>query len=165
MPAVERKLAAIFAADIAGYSRLMGQDEVGTLARLKACREIIDRLIAAHRGRIFNTAGDSVVADFRQRGRSRAMRGRSPGGHRKRKCGWRRGRNNAIPHRHPCRGRDRRGDKPIRRRGQHRRLLGGGCRARRNLRLGHCPRPDPDKAAEPISERRRTLGPPSEGRR
>jgi adenylate cyclase len=61
---VERKLAAIFAADIAGYSRLMSHDEVGTLARLKACRAIIDGLIATHRGRIFNTAGDSVVADF-----------------------------------------------------------------------------------------------------
>jgi adenylate cyclase len=61
---VERKLAAIFAADIAGYSRLMGQDEVGTLARLKAYRVIVDGLIAAHRGRIFNTAGDSVIADF-----------------------------------------------------------------------------------------------------
>ncbi len=66
MPAqlVERKLAAIFAADIAGYSRLMARDEVGTLARLKACRVTIDELIASHRGRIFNTAGDSVVADF-----------------------------------------------------------------------------------------------------
>jgi adenylate cyclase len=61
---VERKLAAIFAADIAGYSRLMARDEVGTLARLKACRTIIDGLISSHRGRIFNTAGDSVVADF-----------------------------------------------------------------------------------------------------
>src|SRR5216683_3667601 len=61
---IERKLAAIFAADIAGYSRLMARDEVGTLARLKACRVIIDELIASHRGRIFNTAGDSVVADF-----------------------------------------------------------------------------------------------------
>jgi adenylate cyclase len=61
---VERKLAAIFAADIAGYSRLMARDEVGTLARLKACRAIIDGLIASHRGRIFSTAGDSVVADF-----------------------------------------------------------------------------------------------------
>jgi adenylate cyclase len=61
---IERKLAAIFAADIAGYSRLMARDEVGTLARLKACRAIIDGLIASHRGRIFNTAGDSVVADF-----------------------------------------------------------------------------------------------------
>src|SRR5215469_1215231 len=61
---VERKLAAIFAADIAGYSRLMARDEVATLSRLKACRAIIDGLIASHRGRIFNTAGDSVVADF-----------------------------------------------------------------------------------------------------
>jgi TolB-like protein len=61
---VERKLAAIFAADIAGYSRLMARDEVGTLTRLKACRTIIDGLIASHRGRVFNTAGDSVVADF-----------------------------------------------------------------------------------------------------
>ena len=61
---IERKLAAIFAADIAGYSRLMARDEVDTLARLKACRVIIDSLIEAHRGRIFHTAGDSVVADF-----------------------------------------------------------------------------------------------------
>lgn len=61
---VERKIAAIFAADIAGYSRLMARDEVGTLARLKVCRAIIDGLIASHRGRIFNTAGDSIVSDF-----------------------------------------------------------------------------------------------------
>ena len=61
---VERKLAAIFAADVEGYSRLMGRDEVGTLSTLSAYRVIIDRLIAAHRGRIFNTAGDSVLADF-----------------------------------------------------------------------------------------------------
>src|SRR6516162_9350795 len=61
---VERKLAAIFAADVAGYSRLMGQEEVGTLRTLTAYRVITDRLIAAHRGRIFTTAGDSVVAEF-----------------------------------------------------------------------------------------------------
>ena len=61
---IERKLAAIFAADIAGYSRLMARDEIGTLTQLKACRAIIDGLITTHRGRIFNTAGDSVVADF-----------------------------------------------------------------------------------------------------
>ena len=61
---VERKLAAIFAADVEGYSRLMGQDEVGTLRRLTAYRVITDGLIAAHRGRIFTTAGDSLVADF-----------------------------------------------------------------------------------------------------
>jgi adenylate cyclase len=61
---VERKLSAIFAADVEGYSRLMGQDEVGTLRTLTAYRAIIDRLIAFHRGRILNTAGDSLVADF-----------------------------------------------------------------------------------------------------
>ena len=57
---VERRLAAIFAADVAGYSRLMEQDEVGTLRTLTAHREIMDRLIAEHGGRIANTAGDSV---------------------------------------------------------------------------------------------------------
>src|SRR5215213_11766053 len=61
---IERKLAAIFAADVAGYSRLMGEDEVGTLRRLAAHREIMDRLIGEHRGRIANTAGDSVLAEF-----------------------------------------------------------------------------------------------------
>ncbi len=61
---VERKLAPIFAADVEGYSRLMGLDEVGTLRTLTAYRIITGNLIAAHRGRIFNTAGDSLVADF-----------------------------------------------------------------------------------------------------
>ncbi len=61
---IERKLAAIFAADVAGYSRLMGQDEVGTLRTLAAHREIMDRLVGEHRGRIANTAGDSVLAEF-----------------------------------------------------------------------------------------------------
>jgi adenylate cyclase len=61
---IERKLAAIFAADVEGYSRLMGLDEVGTLRTLTAYREIIDALIAQDRGRIFNTAGDSVLAEF-----------------------------------------------------------------------------------------------------
>jgi adenylate cyclase len=61
---VERKLAAIFAADIVGYSRLMSRDEIGTLGRLKSLRTVVDAIIASHRGRIFTTAGDSVVADF-----------------------------------------------------------------------------------------------------
>ena len=53
VPAVERKLAAILAADVAGYSRLMGADEEGTLERLKALRrELLDPKIAEHRGRI-----------------------------------------------------------------------------------------------------------------
>ncbi len=62
---VERRLAAILAADVAGYSRLMGTDEVGTLKGLTERRAILDRLVAEHRGRIVNTAGDSVLAEFR----------------------------------------------------------------------------------------------------
>src|SRR6266436_4104968 len=62
---VERKLAAILAADIAGYSRLVGRDEEGTLARLRALRrELIDPTIAEHRGRIFKTTGDGMLVEF-----------------------------------------------------------------------------------------------------
>ena len=61
---VERRLAAVFAADVAGYSRLNEQDEVGTLRTLTAYREIMDRFIGEHGGRIANTAGDSVLAEF-----------------------------------------------------------------------------------------------------
>jgi adenylate cyclase len=61
---VERKLAAILAADVEGYSSLMSADEVGTLRMLTAYRRIIDGLIALRRGRVFNTAGDSVLAEF-----------------------------------------------------------------------------------------------------
>ena len=61
---VERRLTTILAADVAGYSRLMRADEDGTLAALTACRAIVDGLIAEHRGRIANTAGDSVLAEF-----------------------------------------------------------------------------------------------------
>jgi TolB-like protein/class 3 adenylate cyclase len=60
----ERKLVAIFAADVEGYSRLMGADEVGTLQDLTRRRAILDGLISVHRGRIANTAGDSVLAEF-----------------------------------------------------------------------------------------------------
>ncbi|HEX6114919.1 MAG TPA: adenylate/guanylate cyclase domain-containing protein [Geminicoccaceae bacterium] len=61
---VERKLAAILAADVSGYARLMGLDEVGTLRVLTERRQIMDSIIAEHGGRIVNTAGDSVLAEF-----------------------------------------------------------------------------------------------------
>lgn len=61
---MKRKLAVILAADFEGYSRLMHADEEQTLTTLGAYRGIIDELIARHMGRIFNTAGDSVVAEF-----------------------------------------------------------------------------------------------------
>ena len=60
----ERRLAAILAADVAGYSWLMGEDEEGTLATLKAYRDTIHGLIKDHNGRAFGGAGDSVIAEF-----------------------------------------------------------------------------------------------------
>src|SRR6201981_1895059 len=62
---VERRLAAILAADVANYSRLMGADEEGTLARLKALRrELADPKIKEHRGRIVKTTGDGLLIEF-----------------------------------------------------------------------------------------------------
>src|SRR5438270_6063294 len=62
---VERRLAAILAADVVGYSRLMGQDEAGTLSRLQAHRrELIDPKIAEHKGRIVKTTGDGLLVEF-----------------------------------------------------------------------------------------------------
>ena len=60
----ERRLVAILAADVEGFSRLMGSDEVGTFRGLTERRAVLDALIASHRGRIANTAGDSVLAEF-----------------------------------------------------------------------------------------------------
>ncbi len=62
---VERRLTAILAADVAGYSRLMGADEEGTLAALKVLRrEVADPKIKEHRGRIVNTTGDGLLSEF-----------------------------------------------------------------------------------------------------
>src|ERR1700751_6016590 len=64
MPAV-RRLAAILTADVAGYSRLMGANEEGTLNRLKAHRrELVDPKIKQHHGRIVKTTGDGLLAEF-----------------------------------------------------------------------------------------------------
>ena len=62
---VDRRLAAIMAADVAGYSRLMGADEEGTLRLLKAHRkELVDPKITEHRGRIVKTTGDGMLVEF-----------------------------------------------------------------------------------------------------
>jgi class 3 adenylate cyclase len=61
---MKRKIAAIFAADIAGYSRLVAEDEEETLRRLASYRQVTDDFIAKSGGRIFNTAGDAVLAEF-----------------------------------------------------------------------------------------------------
>ena len=64
MAGVERKLTTIVAVDAEGFSKLMGADEAGTLAALKACRAIMDAIITEHQGRIFGGAGDSLIAEF-----------------------------------------------------------------------------------------------------
>ena len=62
---IERRLTAILAADVAGYSRLMGADEAGTLAELKASRRnIVDPAIAGYGGRIVKTTGDGLLVEF-----------------------------------------------------------------------------------------------------
>jgi class 3 adenylate cyclase/TolB-like protein/Tfp pilus assembly protein PilF len=64
MSSTERKMAAIVAMDVTSYSEKMGRDEEGTLMHLRACREIIETVVAENRGRIFNTAGDAFMIEF-----------------------------------------------------------------------------------------------------
>jgi adenylate cyclase len=61
---MERKLAAIFSADVKGYSRLMGEDEVGTIRTLTAYREVMTTLIQQHRGRVVDSPGDNLLSEF-----------------------------------------------------------------------------------------------------
>ena len=61
---IERKIAVIFATDVVGYSDAMELDEIQTLKNLKMSRKILDDLFSKHGGRVFNTAGDSVLAEF-----------------------------------------------------------------------------------------------------
>src|SRR2546425_11574985 len=61
---MERKLSAILSADVQGYSRLMGDDEVATIRTLTAYREVITILIQQHRGRLVDSPGDNLLAEF-----------------------------------------------------------------------------------------------------
>jgi adenylate cyclase len=61
---MERKLAAIFSADVQGYSRLMGQDEEATIQTLKAYRAVMAHLIQQHRGRVVDSPGDNMLVEF-----------------------------------------------------------------------------------------------------
>jgi len=60
----KRKLSAIFSADVAGYSRMMGEDEAATVEAITACREIMSGLIRQHRGRVVDSPGDNLLAEF-----------------------------------------------------------------------------------------------------
>ena len=61
---MQRKLAAILSADVAGYSRLMGEDEAATVRTLARCRDLVSAVIAAHRGRVVDMPGDNILAEF-----------------------------------------------------------------------------------------------------
>ena len=63
-PKPRRKLAAILAADVVNFSAMMGENEDRTLKNLKTCRALTDESITANHGRIFGTAGDSIIAEF-----------------------------------------------------------------------------------------------------
>ena len=64
LPSIQRKLAAIFSADVQGYSRLMGEDEVATVRTLTAYRDVMATHIQAHRGRVVDSPGDNLLAEF-----------------------------------------------------------------------------------------------------
>ena len=73
--AVQRRLAAILAADVVGYSRLMGEDETGTLTRLRRLRtELIEPLLAEHSGRLVKLMGDGFLVEFPSGCRRRQLR-------------------------------------------------------------------------------------------
>src|SRR5207342_3211044 len=101
---LERRLAAILAADVVGSCRLVGIDEEGTLAQLKALRKtLFDPKIAQHHGRIVKNTGGGALVEFAQRGRRRAMCRRRPTrrGRTKYRCAA--GQADRISHRHSSR--------------------------------------------------------------
>jgi len=122
----KRKLVAIFAADVEGYSSLMEADEVGTLQDLTERRAILDGLIASHRGRIANTAGDSVLAEFGSVVDAVAVRGRSSGGVCQSQHRLVAGASPQLPYRHPRRRYHGQGRRPLRRWSEYR------CKAANN---------------------------------
>src|SRR6478752_7960374 len=77
-PRVGRRLAAIVAADVAGYSRLMGLDEVGTARTLREHRKVTDALVEKHGGRLVKSTGDGVLLELCQRRRGLTYLGLSP---------------------------------------------------------------------------------------
>ena len=133
-----RRLAAILAADVAGYSRLMGADEEGTHERLQAhLQELVNPKIAEHRGRVVKNTGDGLLAEFPSVVDAvrcavevqRAMLDREPDRA-----------PDQVPHRHQSRRCDRRGARHFRRRGERGGAVGGVGRAGRDLSQPNGPR-------------------------
>ena len=138
-PRVERKLAAILAADVVGYSRLVGADEAGTIARLKALRkEFIEPLIAEYRGRMVKLMGDGALVEFASAVDAVECAVAIQHGVAERQAAEPEDRRIAVPHRHQRRRHHRRGRRHPGRRRQRRRAPGrpaepGGICVARNV--------------------------------
>jgi len=146
-PPLERRLVAILAADVEGYSRLMHGDEEATMATLSACRALADELIAQHRGRIANTAGDSVLAEFAS---VLDARGRDPSGASKGQRRRAARTPDALPDRRQCRRRHGQGRRHLPRRRERHCSARGAGQGRRDLHLA-------GRARSPASSRRHGL--------
>ena len=132
-PRVERKLAAILAADVVGYSRLVGADEQGTLDRLKAHRkELVEPLVAEHGGRVVKLMGDGILCEFPSAVHAVTCAVAIQRGMAEREAATPRP-THPVPHRHQRRRRRPRGRRYPRRRGQRRRAARGPGRAGRGL--------------------------------
>ena len=142
VPGPERRLAAVLAADMVGFSRLMEADEAGTLARLKTHRiELIDPAIAKNHGRIIKTTGDGMLVEFHSVVDAVHVRRRDSAPDGAAQCRRAAAAVDAVPHRHQSGRRDRRGGRYFRRRRQRRGAPGGARRAWRHLHLGRGARP------------------------
>ena len=147
---VERRLAAILAADVVGYSRLMEANEERTLGALRQHRrEFFDPTVAKHGGRIFKVMGDGFLVEFGSVSECGALCGRNPARHAGAQCRDSRGPAHQIPHRHQSRRHHRRRRRLLWRRRQHggaarracgagrHRLFGGGAQSgRQQARTG-----------------------------
>ena len=156
---VERRLAAILATDVVGYSRLMEVDEAGTLARLKTMRlEVIDPAIVKCRGRIIKTTGDGMLIEFQSVTEALDLRRRFSGADGAAQSRHAGGAGAALSHRHQSRRCDRRRRRHFRRRRQ----CGGAARdhgrARGNLHLRGGARPGRRPAQGRLRRSRRPAG-------
>ena len=133
---MKRKIAAIFAADIAGYSQMMGANEERTVQVFRGHRDIFEALVQVHLGgRIFNTAGDALLAEFSSAVEAVRCATEIQESLRTRNMAYPPSRQMTLSHRHHHRRRGRARRRPARRRRQHRRTPRGSGRGRRHLRV------------------------------
>ena len=153
---MQRRLAAILAADVVGYSRLMGADEMGTITALKSHRrELVDSAIAEHRGRIVKTTGDGMLVEFASVVDAVSCSVHIQRSMVRRNAASRAGQADRVPDRHQSRRHHHRRRRYFRRRGQYRRAPGNAVRARRRLHLKGGQRPDQGQAFDRLRRSRR----------